>query len=61
MHGAPALFDPGVPPPGQFAVTNAIENATTHLLPAGHFEYPGRDQDQSALASEVTRWFESNG
>lgn len=41
---AAALFDPAVPPPGQFAIYNAIPDAWRHLfvLEAGHFDYPGK-------------------
>ena len=47
-----ALWDTVVPPPGQFAVANAVEFAARagtgaelelEVLPAGHAEYPGRD------------------
>jgi len=42
---AAALFDPAVPPPGQFAVYNAIAEPLRRLfvLEAGHFDYPGQD------------------
>lgn len=40
---AAALFDPAVPPPGQFAIYNAIPRSLRRLflLDAGHFDYPG--------------------
>lgn len=56
---AAALFDPAVPPPGQFAVYNAIAEPLRRLfvLEAGHFEYPGREarleELNRALASFV--------
>lgn len=39
---SPALFDPTVVPPGQFAVANAVppEFRELHILPAGHYEVP---------------------
>lgn len=43
-----ALFDPAVPPPGQFAVHNALAGPR-HLVTfdAGHFDYPAKtDQDR---------------
>jgi cephalosporin-C deacetylase len=42
---AAALFDPAVPPPGQFAVYNAIAEPLRRLfvLEAGHFDYPGKE------------------
>lgn len=36
-----ALWDGHVPPPGQFAVANALEDLELSVLPAGHTEYPG--------------------
>lgn len=40
--GLPALADPAVPPPGQFAVVNALGGPTqVHVLPAGHADYEG--------------------
>ncbi|GIG69542.1 acetylxylan esterase [Phytomonospora endophytica] len=37
-----ALFDPAVPPPGQFAVYNALGgDKRLHVLRAGHFAYRG--------------------
>lgn len=38
-----ALWDPYVPPQGQFAVANAVEALELEVLPAGHAEYPGSD------------------
>lgn len=42
---AAALFDPAVPPPGQFAVYTAIAEPLRRLfvLEAGHFDYPGKE------------------
>jgi len=42
---AAALFDPAVPPPGQFAVFNAIAEPLRRLfvMEAGHFDYPGKE------------------
>ncbi len=39
---SPALFDPCVVPPGQFAVANAVPEQLreVHIYPAGHFEVP---------------------
>lgn len=50
---AAALFDPAVPPPGQFAVYNAIAKPLRRLfvLEAGHFDYPG----QEARLEELNR------
>jgi cephalosporin-C deacetylase len=38
---AAALFDPGVPPPGQFAVANALAGEVhLSILSHGHFQHP---------------------
>ena len=55
----PALFDPAVPPPGQFAVCNALAGPKRWCVaPAGHFEHPGLYAYQQARAAAATRWFE---
>jgi cephalosporin-C deacetylase len=57
---SPAAFDPSVPPPGQFAVYNAIPAAKElFVLTAGHFEYPEQAAENQELARRVRRWFES--
>ncbi|EWY36461.1 deacetylase [Skermanella stibiiresistens SB22] len=55
MHVAPALFDPAVPPAGQFAIHNAIPGDRKKLftLDAGHFEYPGQADQELALRREL--------
>ncbi|WP_246097660.1 acetylxylan esterase [Streptomyces botrytidirepellens] len=53
---APALFDPNVPPPGQFAVFNALAGPKElHLVPAGHFyDYPeAADEYEKLLAART--------
>ncbi|MFE4060014.1 acetylxylan esterase [Streptomyces sp. NPDC059096] len=55
---APALFDPAVPPPGQFAVYNALAGPRElHVLPAGHFEHAGGEQEEKELAAARRRFF----
>ncbi len=44
MLCSPALFDPSVIPPGQFAVTNALKNSETVILPAGHYNFEGEKE-----------------
>ena len=39
-----ALWDPYVPPPGQFGVANAARMLELSVLPAGHADYPGADE-----------------
>lgn len=52
---AAALFDPAVPPPGQFAIHNAIPAHLRRLftLAAGHFDYPEKAAEERELAREV--------
>jgi cephalosporin-C deacetylase len=58
MHLALALFDPVVPPPGQFAIHNAITaDKQLHVLPAGHFPYPGQGERERQLLAELARFF----
>jgi cephalosporin-C deacetylase len=55
---APALFDPVVPPPGQFAVYNALPGARElFVLEAGHFDWPGREARQTELAAATRTFF----
>lgn len=53
--GAPALFDPAVPPPGQFAVCNVLSDM--HMLSAGHFEYPEQIAETEVLQQKLAGWF----
>ncbi|MER5274648.1 acetylxylan esterase [Streptomyces sp. NPDC002809] len=55
---AAALFDPSVPPPGQFAVYNALAGERELLvLPAGHFEYEGLAQEEAGLVEARREFF----
>ncbi|RDG39941.1 acetylxylan esterase [Streptomyces corynorhini] len=55
---AAALFDPVVPPPGQFAVYDALAGPRElHVMSAGHFEHPGLDTEQEALRAARRRFF----
>ncbi|MFF3640076.1 acetylxylan esterase [Streptomyces sp. NPDC002564] len=56
---APALFDPAVPPPGQFAVHNALAGPRDlHVLEAGHFAYEGMREQTQALSKASRAFFE---
>lgn len=57
---AAALFDPVVPPPGQFAIFNAIAEPLRHLwvLQAGHFDYADKARELAQLQQEVARFFQ---
>ncbi|MEV0093637.1 acetylxylan esterase [Streptomyces sp. NPDC050738] len=56
---APALFDPAVPPPGQFAVYNALPPGSPepHVLSAGHFEHAGTEKERRLLTEACARFF----
>jgi cephalosporin-C deacetylase len=54
MLVAAARFDPAVPPPGQFAIYNALAGAKELVvLDAGHFDWSGREAQERALASAI--------
>jgi cephalosporin-C deacetylase len=53
-----ALFDPSVPPPGQFAVHNALAGPIELVvLTAGHVDHPGLDAETAGLAAATSRFF----
>ena len=55
---APALFDPAVPPPGQFAVYNAITGPKeVFVLSAGHFEYDASKVEDQLLNESLAAFF----
>jgi len=47
-----ALWDPYVPPPGQFGVANAARMLELAVLPAGHAEYPGFEEVRAEAISD---------
>ena len=54
-----ALFDPAVPPPGQFSVFNALGGPKQLIVrSAGHFDYPPlqAEEDRQACATQEA-WF----
>lgn len=58
VHIAAALFDPAVPPPGQFAIHNALPgDRRLFLLAAGHFDHPDRRRQQRELLRELWAFF----
>lgn len=58
MHLALALRDPVVPPPGQFAIHNAIPGEKQlAILPAGHLPYANQDDREQRLLAELTEFF----
>lgn len=53
-----AEFDPAVPPPGQFAVYNAIPGRKElFVAPAGHFTYPEMAAVDKAREERIKAWF----
>lgn len=58
MLVAPALFDPAVAPPCQFAVANALQKFNEiFILDAGHFDYAGSEQQNAILRDKVGQFF----
>jgi len=60
MLVAVARFDPAVAPPCQFSIANALPSSNDHetvILDAGHFDYPGMDEQHALLAEKVRRFF----
>jgi cephalosporin-C deacetylase len=60
MLVAVARFDPAVAPPCQFSVANGLATSSDHeivILDAGHFDYPGREEQQALLMEKVRRFF----
>ncbi len=58
MHVAAALFDPAVAPPGQFAIYNALPGPKQlFVADAGHFDFPGRMEQEKRLFQDVQRFF----
>ena len=60
MLVAVARFDPTVAPPCQFSVANAPATSNRHetvILDAGHFDYPGGEEQHSLLTEKLRRFF----
>lgn len=58
MHIAAARFDPAVPPPGQFAIYNALSGRKQlFTFSAGHFDYPAAQQEEGALLTQLRGFF----
>lgn len=54
-----ALFDPAVPPPGQFAVYNAMTcPKKLFVLTAGHFSYPEEAAENTELNALRNQWLQ---
>ncbi|WP_194912702.1 acetylxylan esterase [Catenulispora rubra] len=59
VQAVPALFDPSVPPPGQFAVVNALAGPVeVRVATAGHFaDYPEYEQEMLAAGRSMREFF----
>jgi cephalosporin-C deacetylase len=60
MLMAVARFDPAVAPPCQFSVANALSPSSHHetvILDAGHFDYPGSEEQHARLTEKVREFF----
>jgi len=60
MLMAVARFDPAVAPPCQFSVANALTTSNLHetvILDAGHFDYPGSEEQHALLAEKFRLFF----
>jgi cephalosporin-C deacetylase len=52
-----AQLDPAVPPPGQFAIYNALPGAKRlHVLQAGHYAWPGEAEDRARRDAAIAAW-----
>jgi cephalosporin-C deacetylase len=53
-----ALFDPAVPPPGQFSVFNCLSGPRRLFVrPASHFDYPQDTAMNEAFFTQANAWF----
>ncbi len=53
-----AVFDPAVPPPGQFCVYNCLSaEKALFIRPASHFEYPLGNQVNEEFFQRSNLWF----
>ncbi|HEY6737604.1 MAG TPA: acetylxylan esterase [Actinopolymorphaceae bacterium] len=60
-HVAAALADPAVPPPGQFAVHNALAGPKElFVLTGGHMEYPGAEEEHRSLRTTQRRFLRAH-
>lgn len=58
LHIAAARFDPAVPPPGQFAIYNALAgHRELFVLQAGHFDHAGMTVENARLLDALAYFF----
>ncbi|PSL02454.1 cephalosporin-C deacetylase [Haloactinopolyspora alba] len=59
MLTVPALWDPAVPPPGQFAVRNAMAGpAELVTVSAAHVDFPGADAEYERMAAAAREFLQ---
>jgi cephalosporin-C deacetylase len=54
---APAVFDPVVPPPGQFAICNALGTKEIFVHTTGHFPSPTEMVEIEQIGKRLYRWW----
>ena len=60
VYVANALFDPAVPPPGQFAVYNGLAGPKELFVhQCGHFGWPGEAAEQAEVERQLVSWWRS--
>jgi len=60
VFAAPALFDPAVPPPGQFAVCNALGGSKELFVhETGHFPSPTEVPEAQEVEKRLYSWWRS--
>lgn len=60
VHVAAARFDPAVPPPGQFAIYNALAGQRElFVLEAGHFDHAGQVAENGRLLDALAYFFKT--
>lgn len=61
VHIAAARFDPAVPPPGQFAIFNALAgHKELFVLQAGHFDHGGSAAENARLQDALAYFFKDD-
>jgi cephalosporin-C deacetylase len=59
VFAAPALFDPAVPPPGQFAVCNVLAGPKELFIhQTGHFPSPHEDVESQEIQVKLADWWQ---
>ena len=59
VFAAPALFDPAVPPPGQFAVCNVLAGPKEWFIRrTGHFPSPLEDAETREIQVRLADWWQ---